>query len=165
MTVVGVISMVLGALGVLGGGVMCAMFVLVSRSLRELEASNALFPEDAAELGALQAGAKSAWASAPLFGAGVMVFGVLLMVSGKGLLGMRPWARGLTAGLAWFAIACSVVMMIAGVLKGEWTGGADLGVIYWVLVVVLAMSREWKRAYAPAERGVADGGAVELRCG
>ncbi len=153
MRAVGIINLVIGAIAAFkGAAVVVFSMVLAPEMLKRLATPSGNDPV----LTAATMQFEAAVALAPVLAGSMLIFGVLLMVSGRGLLAMRPWARTMSLCLSWIAIAFAVVTIPLGLVAGaSFFKSFDVGVIYWVLVIVLLMSREWKEAYAPTPDPVA----------
>lgn len=151
MKAMGIIHLVVGTLSAFVGAVACVVSVfLIPRVIETTQEGAATLPsEDGLREAAARLAASQQWSL--LFSLVALVSGVLFLVGGRGLLAMRPWGRSLTLGLCWFALAADVieyVVQLAALTKGQSLVVGSM-LPYWVLAIVLLMSRQWREAYAP----------------
>jgi hypothetical protein len=153
MRAVGIINLVIGALAAFNGAAVVVFSLVLAPTMLEKLTPSSGSPQATNDpvLTAATKQFEAAVALAPVLAGSLLVFGVLLMVSGRGLLAMRPWARTMTLCLSWIAIAHAIVTIPLAFMAGAtFFRSFDVSVIYWVLAIVLLMSREWREAYTPS---------------
>lgn len=136
MTVIGVISIVFGSLGLVGG----VFTTLAGGAIAALgSAGTASGAQEAGQVTGLGLGAV-------VIGVVGIIAAVALLVGGIGILKVRPWARTLCLGYAGLSVATKAAALF---LLGTGGIGLVIGLIYpGVLLYFFFANEKWKRAFS-----------------